>query len=370
MASLSARQQYTASEEGEMKRWLSVADELRQCDEGNRRSALLQTLNAHLASRTTLLGVKASRADVAVYQALAPLVATWSAEERTGEDGLPHVVRLVDYVQNSDVFGLRLPEADKMEIDCDDVRFVDVKGVAKAKKTDEDAALVDRTKSQGAKSAVDKAAGKKDKSQKAPKSQKPPPASTPLSPALIDLRVGRILKAINHPDADSLYVSTIAMGDVPGDDTIDYQGSVCRTVCSGLNGLVPLAEMQGRNVVVVCNLKPVKMRGIKSSAMVLAASPPGDDNHSGPVELVSPPDGSKPGQRLFFEGWKGEPEGQLNPKKKIWETFQPAFSTNHSREVTFDAGRVEQLGKSGLGRLVTDDGGVCIVKSLKGAVVR
>jgi aminoacyl tRNA synthase complex-interacting multifunctional protein 1 len=171
-------------------------------------------------------------------------------------------------------------------------------------------------------------------------------------------------------------VSTIAMGDKPGtDDTAEYEGQVVRTVCSGLNGLVPLEEMQGRKVVVVCNLKPVKMRGIKSSAMVLAASPKikeGEvDDHKGPVELVNPPADAKAGERVYFEGWNGEPEKVLNPKKKIWETFQPAFTTTAALEVAFDAGVVEALeGKTGVGKLVTASGGVCTVATLSGAQVR
>jgi aminoacyl tRNA synthase complex-interacting multifunctional protein 1 len=197
-----------------------------------------------------------------------------------------------------------------------------------------------------------------------------------LSPCMIDLRVGHILKAIKHPEADSLYVSTIAMGDKAGsDDTSEYEGQVVRTVCSGLNGLVPLEEMQGRKIVVVCNLKPVKMRGIKSAAMVLAASPrlkEGEaDDHKGPVELVNPPADAKAGERVYFEGWKGEPEKVLNPKKKIWETFQPGFTTTDALEVAFDAGVVKELeGKEGLGKLVTESGGVCTVKTLQGAQVR
>ena len=68
-----------------------------------------------------------------------------------------------------------------------------------------------------------------------------------MSPSLIDLRVGHILKAERHPNADSLYVSTIAVGDEAGtENTSEYEGKVVRTVCSGLNGLVPLEEMQGR----------------------------------------------------------------------------------------------------------------------------
>jgi hypothetical protein len=98
--------------------------------------------------------------------------------------------------------------------------------------------------------------------------------------------------------------------------------------------------MQGRKVVVVCNLKPVKMRGIKSSAMVLAASPRlkegEEDHHAGPVELVTPPADGKAGERVFFEGWKGEPEGVLNPKKKVSVNFSeqncPFWKLSGSRD--------------------------------------
>lgn len=35
------------------------------------------------------------------------------------------------------------------------------------------------------------------------------------------------------------------------------------------------------------------------------------------VELVQPPADCKPGERLTFEGFPGEPDEQLNPKKKV-----------------------------------------------------
>ena len=201
----------------------------------------------------------------------------------------------------------------------------------------------------------------------------------PLSPALIDLRVAHILRAVTHPNADSLYVSTVACGDPPGtDNTSEYDGQVVRTVCSGLNGLVPLEEMQDRKIVAVCNLKPVTMRGVKSCAMVLAASPivlEGEDHHKGPVELVIPPPEAKAGDRVFFEGWEGEPEAVLNPKKKIWETIQPGFTTTDALEVGFNVEVVPQLAgegenkKTGVAKLKTSVG-LCHVSTLKGAAVR
>ena len=223
---------------------------------------------------------------------------------------------------------------------------------------------------------------KKEKAPKAPKQQKAAAPTAPTSPALIDLRVGHILRAIAHPNADSLYVSTIAMGDPEGTEhtQVDEEtGKVVRTVCSGLNGLVPLEDMQNRKIIVVANLKPVNMRSIKSAAMVLAASPKqpeGADPHAADrvVELVQPPESAEAGDKVYFEGWgygegKG-PEKQLNPKKKQWEAIQPGFYTGDDLVVGFNAGQCEEVAGSDKGNLVVEGKGVCTVKTLKSAVVR
>lgn len=135
--------------------------------------------------------------------------------------------------------------------------------------------------------------------------------------------------------------------------------------------------MQKRFVVVVCNLKPVTMRGVKSAAMVLAASPrpvPGvEDDHKGPVELVMPPAGAKAGEKVFFDGYDGTPEAVLNPKKKIWEAVQPGFTTTDDLAVGFDISATTGISAAageGVKKLVTASGGVCTVPSLIGAVVR
>jgi aminoacyl tRNA synthase complex-interacting multifunctional protein 1 len=153
-----------------------------------------------------------------------------------------------------------------------------------------------------------------------------------------------------------------------------------RTVCSGLNGLVPIEEMQNRKVIVVANLKPVTMRGMKSSAMVLAASPPPPPGEAAGhkkevVELVSPPADAEAGEKVFFEGYEGTPEPQLNPKKKVFEQIQPGFMTTDGLEAVFDRAKAGWLGDGEKGkakgapvaRLVTKSGGVCKAPSLKGA---
>ncbi|KAI4952289.1 hypothetical protein J4E91_003751 [Alternaria rosae] len=425
---------YTDAEKTELSQWLITASHIASSSEdAAKASERLSSLNTHLSSRTTVLGAKPSIADIALYQKLAPVVSKWSVEERTGEQGYHHIVRHVDFVQNSPVFGLKLD--DKVNIDQDNVVFkikpVDAKAEKERKKKEKEAAAASAAASgatattltgdqgqagqggQGGKTKAEKAKGKveaagsavasavvgnaaggstggapegaptekkkKEKKEKQPKPQKAAPVEKPLSPALIDLRVGHILKAETHPNADSLYVSTIACGDAPGtDNTSEYEGQVVRTVCSGLNGLIPLSEMQNRKIVAVCNLKPVTMRGVKSCAMVLAASPrvaEGEDSHKGPVELVDPPKESKAGDRVYFEGWEGEPEPVLNPKKKVWEMIQPGFTTTDGLEVGFDVGVVPQLSgegadkKTGVAKLRTKDG-LCSIPTLKGGVVR
>ncbi|KAD7478040.1 hypothetical protein R6Q59_026451 [Mikania micrantha] len=123
----------------------------------------------------------------------------------------------------------------------------------------------------------------------------------------LDIRVGVIKEVQKHPDADSLYVEKIDVGEEQP-----------RTVVSGLVKFIPLEEMQNRKVCVLCNLKPATMRGIKSQAMVLCAS---TSDHT-KVELVEPPESAAIGERVTFPGFVGEPDDVLNPKKKVWETLQ------------------------------------------------
>ncbi|EPS32763.1 hypothetical protein PDE_07723 [Penicillium oxalicum 114-2] len=407
---------FSVAEDADIKTWMNTVTGLKEAlarDDKDLVARIVNQLNTHLASRTTLLGTKPSVADVAVYAVLAPMVEKWSAEERTGEQGYHHVVRHVDFVQNSKLFSLQIPDEEKVVIDVNDIKFVpkpvdpkEEKERKKREKANAAAAGAEKplvvgkgkpeTPAEGAAAPAAPAEGaaaaaapqktnkkeKKEKKEKQPKQPKAPAApALPPTPSIIDLRVGHILRAVNHPNADSLYVSTIDCGDAPGSEntSVDEEtGKTVRTVCSGLNGLIPLAEMQNRKIVAVCNLKPVTMRGIKSCAMVLAASPrvaEGEDSHAGPVELVNPPADAPAGERIYFEGWsEGEPEKQLNPKKKIWETFQPGFTTTEDLEVAFDKSAVpvaqEQDGKPAVGKLVTASGVVCKVHSLKNATVR
>eukprot|EP00092_Neocalanus_flemingeri_P099167 GFUD01126505.1.p1 GENE.GFUD01126505.1~~GFUD01126505.1.p1 ORF type:complete len:306 (-),score=129.53 GFUD01126505.1:43-960(-) len=161
---------------------------------------------------------------------------------------------------------------------------------------------------------------KADKPEKAPKEKKEVKKEddTPVDIGRLDLRVGHIRKASKHPDADSLYVEEIDLGEEKP-----------RTVISGLVKFIPEEEMQDRMAIILCNLKPSKMRGIMSEAMVMCASTPEK------VEIMAPPAGSKPGDLVQVDGYTRNPDSQLNPKKKIFEACAPDLKVNDTKQATY-----------------------------------
>ena len=79
--------------------------------------------------------------------------------------------------------------------------------------------------------------------------------------------------------------------------------------------------MQDAMVVVLCNLKAKKLAGYESHGMVLCAETP----DKSAVELIVPPEGSAPGDLIFFEGEQRSPPETLNVKKNPWDNVQPAL---------------------------------------------
>ncbi len=83
--------------------------------------------------------------------------------------------------------------------------------------------------------------------------------------AKIKLRVGRVLEASVHPNADKLLVLTVDLGDEQ------------RQIVAGLKAFYDPQSLVGKNLIIVANLAPRKMRGLESQGMLLAAS---TDDHS------------------------------------------------------------------------------------------
>ena len=91
--------------------------------------------------------------------------------------------------------------------------------------------------------------------------------------AKINLKVGKVLECRHVDGADKLLVSQIKIGDE------------VRQIVSGIAKHYSPEDMIGKKVVVVTNLKPVKLRGVLSQGMILAAP---DEN--GKLSLVTPDD--------------------------------------------------------------------------------
>ena len=97
-----------------------------------------------------------------------------------------------------------------------------------------------------------------------------------------DLRVARIIEAIEVPDSRKMLQLTLSLG---GDER--------RNVFAGIKGAYNADELVGRLVVMVANLAPRKMKFGVSEGMVIASGPGGKE-----VFLLSPDDGALPGQRV------------------------------------------------------------------------
>ncbi len=80
----------------------------------------------------------------------------------------------------------------------------------------------------------------------------------------LDIRVGEIKAAEDHPNADKLLVLRVDVGED-------------RQLVAGLKGYYQPQELVGKKVIVFVNLRPAKLRGVESQGMVLAAVASAED---------------------------------------------------------------------------------------------
>lgn len=76
----------------------------------------------------------------------------------------------------------------------------------------------------------------------------------------ISLKIGEIIESKHHENAEKLLVSKVKIGD-----------KIVQIV-SGIAKFYSPEEIVGKKVIVVTNLKPVKIRGVESNGMILCAS--------------------------------------------------------------------------------------------------
>ena len=77
----------------------------------------------------------------------------------------------------------------------------------------------------------------------------------------VELKVAKIIEIEDHSNADKLYVIKVDLGTEQ------------RTVVAGIKmSYSDKTVLLGREVVLVCNLEPINIRGVESNGMILAAS--------------------------------------------------------------------------------------------------
>merc|ERR1712131_270744 len=177
---------------------------------------------------------------------------------------------------------------------------------------------------------------KKEEKPKESKAAPAPPADDkPIDVSRLSMKVGKIIECVKHPDADALYLEKIECGEAQP-----------RQVISGLVKHIPIEEMQNRMVVILCNLKPAKMRGIMSEAMVMCASTPEK------VEVLAPPSGAAPGDVVTVPGFEGAPDEMIKPTNKkavsIFEQVAPDLKTNDNGEASYKGVAWEVKGKEAI----------------------
>ena len=75
----------------------------------------------------------------------------------------------------------------------------------------------------------------------------------------MELKVGRVVSATDHPNADKLIVMQV---DIGGEQ---------RQMVAGLKQWYTADDLVGKSIVAVVNLEPAVLRGEKSEGMLLAA---------------------------------------------------------------------------------------------------
>lgn len=216
----------------------------------------------------------------------------------------------------------------------------------------------------------------------------------------LEIRVGRIQCAWPHEQSDKLFCEEVDVGE-----------EAPRTIASGLRAYYSTEAMQGRNILVVTNLKPRKMvrafrqrcrvsvhaprpaatgsqAGFPSQGMVLCAKSEDGTRvevgcrrpHRRPVlpswaavwhdawphpsapQFVEPPAGAVPGELVTVDGLAGRPDPipnlNLVSKTSPWPAVAPRLRTDTGRVACFDGMP-----------LVVGDRGRCAAPSLSHAPI-
>ncbi|GME77646.1 hypothetical protein B5S31_g4939 [[Candida] boidinii] len=165
-------------------------------------------------------------------------------------------------------------------------------------------------------------------------------------PSLLNLRIGKIIDIKRHENADKLYVSQIQIEESSTSESNSNENSEIikpktLQVCSGLVDYIPSENLLNSRVVLLTNLKPSKMRGVKSEAMLLAASSENKIENTEEskiqVEVVRPPLELPLGTLMYFKGFKPQDPFNISRiKGKAWDNIVSFLKTNSNLEVSYN----------------------------------
>ncbi|MDD5177768.1 MAG: methionine--tRNA ligase subunit beta [Candidatus Nanoarchaeia archaeon] len=95
-----------------------------------------------------------------------------------------------------------------------------------------------------------------------------------------EFKVGEIKEAKEHPNADKLVILKVDIGEEE------------RQIVAGIRKHYDIDDLVGKKIVIVANLEPAMLRGIKSEGMLLAAV------NNDKVVLVTPESDIENGARV------------------------------------------------------------------------
>eukprot|EP00271_Cylindrocystis_brebissonii_P017867 TRINITY_DN483_c1_g1_i2.p1 TRINITY_DN483_c1_g1~~TRINITY_DN483_c1_g1_i2.p1 ORF type:complete len:276 (+),score=57.82 TRINITY_DN483_c1_g1_i2:107-934(+) len=138
------------------------------------------------------------------------------------------------------------------------------------------------------------------------------------------LQVGFLKEVVKHPNSDKLFVTQVELAS----------GQTCQVV-TGLQHVYSAEQLLGRKVVLIRNLKPAKLAGTLSEAMILA----GELRTAGEeiIEVLDPPHNAMTGERVFLEGRAPSETPAKQLSSKVWANILPLLSIQ-GRRATY-AGR-------------------------------
>jgi aminoacyl tRNA synthase complex-interacting multifunctional protein 1 len=303
------------SSDAELTSWLSLAQSISSLGSDIALKNMCEKINSTLRTKSFCVGQSLTVADVALFYSIANCQ-HWNDSVLSGSG---HVLRWMNHISslclqkpftqanvaptifqlNSKPKSAGAPAAGKAEVATASTESKPVAATAAA----------------AAAAEVTAPEQKKEKKEKAAKPAAAVVAEVELDPSKLDIRVGLITKCWAHPESDKLYCEEIDCGE-----------EAVRSIASGLRAFYPnSSDIENRLVLVLANLKERPLAGFKSQGMVLCAS---SDDHT-VVQLVDAPAGSKPGDRVVFKGFDGEPATPAQiAKKKIFEKLAPDLKTD------------------------------------------